>query len=1176
MTDLSEKLQKWNDVSDMKLGTDMSVLQQDTRTKAVYNDSRDTVFIDIEALSKVDSFYTTMNDLSLDEHAGRLSHNSESSATKFLFPLTENKLKQVGISSKKEIREHLLNNGGIWDDELSISCGGAFFSSFLINIDATFKNVPPLAAVKWLHHIAVGTVFSPQENFGTLAAKRETNIDTIISSPFYLFLERVAHKYTDKRIERFLKEHTLRELFEQKYIGYEGKRNQFLDYIYMVWSQAKSLYTIVNLCNSNRMICHFPWSFKIKTLQHFPLEMLNAQHPLNYEIEKYLESPEGSALPKGDKSALRKLYRFSFQSMAEIPHDFFLNIFENIRNSTEYNTSTGLKYKTFAKVFETLNVDFPKEKISVNTLKVLTNNNTSRGNPDIVWAKGKIDERIRIIISDWLYLSTNAAISDRINIFLDYLISINENGASVNELSSLRPTLFFDTLEVETLPTFHTYLQSIQKSPVSQRSTWGTILQCLTWCFNKLSMELKHHIQCPMPVVKDIFPMRNDNPKQTSRRAMPSNFYEVLLEVATENDYENSKSTQRISVVNNETGETEIVEFKNIARIIHLLLLVPLRSHQVRWLDEGLLDMMLFDYEQLKYVPNPYKHLKNFRYKDGKSHHEKFGATGVLRASNDNDIESILLFINTNKTTLASARKNGTHGYELNWPAQTGIPNVDKVYEIIQEQMKFNRVYAASPMFTTPVSSVDEDAKKYNISEWDHLPKHVPLFRDIRFSKVSKKVKVDKNSDTENLYLPPSSDAVRKVFYNLLDIADKRYKEYYPEYKNRNVAYDSNGNRIFDVHTLRVYGITSLLEQGLSVDTVQALVGHATSVMTIYYKKLLSEEYRRQLFVAKSQNGMANLNTKRFLDKEGNDLIAIFDVANDFEDIDEVHHPKNFHHGMPIILNGGVCFGFNCDEGRVSIKITKHGESQVIEANEYQRCGLCRFFKSGPEFLLEQIYYYNLVGSKISEFIDKRARLIQQSKERYNSKDSECAQIASHQINFRIDDTNLELAKLIQERERREHLLNASLEKAQIKNSLKNLLPSLCDSTEVRVEDTKNLILDNDLEKHMEIATQGMILGIDGDEETIPMRELQKLYNKLADITKSPNALLYVPDDDVKRAAILYKIQQVTEIIGRTFTNEEYENPQLLLDKLQLDTSERIGLALSEFDKNSIISIGEK
>lgn len=1167
MNDLKKIISEWDRHSKLKLSTDLSVLTINDclngKSQFAYNGTVDTVFIDVDSLNEIPNLLQRLNDLSLDEYLYRLTpYVGESSLTKsswLIYPFSQKQIRN--FKNIEELKKYIINND-IWKSKLKTKGAGVFFSSYMIDIQETFAGMDPLDIIKLLFHVACGTIFQPPENLKK--NKKIYTVKSFESSPLFFFLTKIKHRYVDTQLQTVLVEgKDFSQLFEEKYLKCKLTRNSFTDFMYKLQQQAKSLFTLINILTPNRIIFHLPWSSYNSIMRPEPQKMYWEKHQLYPIVEKFLNTDEAKGIDKNAREKLRKIYRFPINVLSELSKEFFLTIFENIRESNEYNTSTGLGYKIFQQFFEYSQFNFPQEYLDPAALKRLANSKINKKSPELYWVKGKISEDIRGIISSWLKEKTNIQIADRINVFLEYLILLENNDVRVEKLENLRPSMFYDVLKKESTISLYDYIKDSKASTQTQSTTWSSIHNCLRWCFNKLSLENEYEITCPMPPSRDVFNIKSGQRLQTSRRAMPSNFYDVLLDVATEEDYKNSKSPQRVKLLNANTGKIDSIYFKNIARIVHLLLLIPIRLHQARWLDEGLLDDKIYDYESRKYLQNK-NELVNFRYNDGQTHSQKFGRTGLLKADSEDDITELNLFINTNKTAPKTLQKKGTFGYELAWPAETNIKNVDMVYEIILEQIEFNRKYASSKKLLTPVRVVDEEAGKYNRGMWDDMPCYIPLFRDPRRSRLSNRISIDKNYSSQPLYLPTSAESVRELFYKLLVIADERYKERFPDYKNHSVAFDVDGNRIFDVHTLRVYGITSLLEKGLSPETVQVLVGHATTIMTLYYKKLMAEEYKRQLLVAKAKGGAARLNTKKFLSSDGEELIAIFDVATDFEGIDDKFHPKNYIHGMPLTLNGGVCFGFNCDDGRIAINLTQKGETISVEANEYQRCGLCRFFKSGPQFLLEQIYFYNLVSVNIVEAISRRDQLIQDSQDVYNSSSVNSAELASHQIQYKIDDLNLELAKLIQERERRGQLLEASLDKAKLNGNTNNVLPALMTDKQIRVEDVQSLELQSEFERCMEISTQGMILGIDGEEETLPMRKLKTLYNKLSDITKNSNALLYMPDDDVKRVALLYKLQHLTEIMGRTFSNEEFENPRILFQNLALDTSEKISLALKE------------
>lgn len=147
-----------------------------------------------------------------------------------------------------------------------------------------------------------------------------------------------------------------------------------------------------------------------------------------------------------------------------------------------------------------------------------------------------------------------------------------------------------------------------------------------------------------------------------------------------------------------------------------------------------------------------------------------------------------------------------------------------------------------------PVKVIDEDAGKYDAKVWINLPYFTPLFRDLSMPRVS-----DADTNRTNLYLPTKADNVRTLFKLLMKEAEKQYKETYPQYADHIVVFDEDGNCLFDVHTLRVFGITDLLDRGLDKEIVKILVGHNTSIMTLYYHKRTEAMYVQKTLVREQE-----------------------------------------------------------------------------------------------------------------------------------------------------------------------------------------------------------------------------------------------------------------------------------------------------------------------------------
>mgnify|MGYP003635171796 CR=1 FL=1 len=167
-----------------------------------------------------------------------------------------------------------------------------------------------------------------------------------------------------------------------------------------------------------------------------------------------------------------------------------------------------------------------------------------------------------------------------------------------------------------------------------------------------------------------------------------------------------------------------------------VLLLIPIRGKQARWLDQGLLDSNVLDIKQDKWIGNEHP-LTTFRYADNKTHVERYGRnSGILQPIEtifSNNTEILGLFINTNKTRLWE--DDVKTGYEIPWPDGSELCSSDDetlrkkgkrlglVYKLIKYQIDWMNTYDPNP---TPVNYID-DGEKYDKKIAHLLPVFTPI-----------------------------------------------------------------------------------------------------------------------------------------------------------------------------------------------------------------------------------------------------------------------------------------------------------------------------------------------------------------------------------------------------------------------------------------------------------------
>ena len=253
--------------------------------------------------------------------------------------------------------------------------------------------------------------------------------------------------------------------------------------------------------------------------------------------------------------------------------------------------------------------------------------------------------------------------------------------------------MFKDPLFKFSGKTFYDYLNAIEAGDSTIRYIWSTVHRMFEHIINASRLSENKSYANPFPESKKVFPPTVVN-SQTTRAAMPSVIHKMALDILKRDGYKFAKDNlprSTLSLLNNGTGIRESVFAYNIPYILHILLILPLRLHQVRWLDEGLLDSKIWDITSGQYIKNTHP-LAGFRYPDGETHSKKYTLTGVFSSEQAQGNENLNLYINTNKTKGYSLQKKGYTGYTIPWPHDCDIEDVVDVYNILEKQRVFNRL----------------------------------------------------------------------------------------------------------------------------------------------------------------------------------------------------------------------------------------------------------------------------------------------------------------------------------------------------------------------------------------------------------------------------------------------------------------------------------------------------
>jgi hypothetical protein len=553
--------------------------------------------------------------------------------------------------------------------------------------------------------------------------------------------------------------------------------------------------------------------------------------------------------------------------------------------------------------------------------------------------------------------------------------------------------------------TFHSYL-SMQALTV-QRTGWNGASRFYKIVINALR---------PLPqfdsVIKEnpFFGIKNPFSQtkrktplgKTHRRLIPSHLLSAMLETLLDCDSDGIPQyawiKDRFPVdtaerYNHITKQFEVVWHPARARCMAILLLIPLRSKQARWLDQGLMDAWRWDVSTGEWRENEHP-LRSYRYANGQTHLGLYGRpSGVLQPLDSllgGNSDHIGLFISTNKTQLWDPEQRV--GYTIPWPDGKELMqsndehirlqgrNLGLVYQLIKEQISWLETYDPSP---APATFAD-DGEQFGKDTIRSLPAFCPIFRDL-ISPATK-------NQTDVVHVPISKQKLFLLFHALAAETEDRLitKGHQRDsvgltFWSRNLDRQIKQGRadrvrkcVYDIHSLRVAGITNLLEMGVPAHIVSEFIaGHMALVMTLHYAKFEPLKLRQRIMDCYSEAESIQ-RFEQALEQHRKTTTGLLVTNSHFDHAMRIDQNNSLQvKGSWRYVNGGICPGTLCSEGGVKVieegKWTKHEIVEVSGGPE--SCGNCRFFMTGPAFLVPQMLTANSIMLQLREFGRHRKRL---------------------------------------------------------------------------------------------------------------------------------------------------------------------------------------------------------
>lgn len=408
-------------------------------------------------------------------------------------------------------------------------------------------------------------------------------------------------------------------------------------------------------------------------------------------------------------------------------------------------------------------------------------------------------------------------------------------------------------------------------------------------------------------------------PSHSQRPSLNAKAWHIIRREHRKNFYQFARSLPGsiVSLRNPTTTRYEEVFWPAEALAIDFILSTGSRHKTGRWIDSGEGDEMIADIGRMKMIPNTSPTATKGR------------SEGVIRIMEADGRPVLGLYYNHQKTR---------PGYEFPFLEQELAENLQKMKDLVQ-------LYR--PM-TMPIRL--QDASKRGRSTKKTIKTVYPLLRHPKnpnFEAVTH-VRTSKLWVALLKHCEPLVDAALGYAYPLVD----------------------GDNALYDIHSLRVTLVSYAFDQGVDVQTVQDMVGHASEAMSWYYRQQTNASIYSQMQAL--FNTADNL-VERALDddKEAqNELLAQADVGADgthkpaIEMLRKVWGSKRKSRLHIDFLQSGLCIGGDCSKG------LQGGGGKVAVFRE-RACSRCIYRFTGHPFREGLV---NRVNSLVWEIKSEAAR----------------------------------------------------------------------------------------------------------------------------------------------------------------------------------------------------------
>jgi hypothetical protein len=511
----------------------------------------------------------------------------------------------------------------------------------------------------------------------------------------------------------------------------------------------------------------------------------------------------------------------------------------------------------------------------------------------------------------------------RLNTLGDYLCSLDTPPR--NPWDVVRSKHIYDA-SLQNQNTLTTYLRKNLRTPRHQNDTLGTIRRFFDWLHDRLIAEGASQAgSFKNPILTSDSTGKSSIPSQTHRDALPPYVMREMKELLVENDFAFSRAykSSHVRVLDNETGQSVWQFDPSLTACMYTLFDTPIRSHQARWLDSGAFDEYRYDFSLKRDVPNPSPLAVRGR------------REGVLRVqkAGQSSADWLGLWVNTNKTAKYGA---DVVGYLIPYVSETHARLLGNIVAWQQRYLPELKKLVPYEEYRDEVNELPRpaDVKQHPIA---------PLFRDSSTPNQARPIKYSRLKSFYTLVLKETEDRILRKYGQKLCL----------------VTTDGRGRLkwVVDLHTLRVSGLTNLIEAGVPLEVVsQYFAGHATLVMTVHYLKYSTAKLKKYLEDARARMDADQDFVGSELFIESVDELSPFLLGQEGAGTGAGFHALKDKTGILTINPDGICPGTSCSTGGAP---DYPGSQKFGPVPGGQRCGLCRYWLTGPAHLLGQVVAVN-------------------------------------------------------------------------------------------------------------------------------------------------------------------------------------------------------------------------